>query len=129
MFFKISLICYVWWYFNSVAIRLENNIPMGANKWKDKLFVTVPRRRNGVPSSLNYIPLKSGERHNVPLIPYPDWETNVLYGEGGQDHIVSVYRVAVDACDRLWMVDTGVIEILGKTRNFMKHQIQRVFFV
>lgn len=86
---------------------------MGANRWKDKVFVTVPRRRLGVPSSLNYVPYDSKERHNVPLIPYPDWETNILNGEGGQDHIVSVYRVAIDDCDRLWMSDTGLIEVLG----------------
>ncbi|XP_018332063.1 L-dopachrome tautomerase yellow-f2 [Agrilus planipennis] len=90
----------------------ENNIPMGANRWEDKLFITVPRRRNGVPSTLNYVSINSRNRHNVPLIPYPDAESNMLRNDG-TNGIVSVYRVAVDVCDRLWMVDTGTIELPG----------------
>lgn len=88
---------------------------MGANVWKDKLFITVPRRRQGIPSPLNYVPLNSINRHNVPLIPYPDWKTN-LYPDPlntGQN-IVSVYRVGIDVCDRMWFVDTGIVETLGK---------------
>lgn len=37
-----------------------NNIPMGLEAYGDRLFVTVPRWRNGVPASLNYINLKGG---------------------------------------------------------------------
>jgi len=37
---------------------LENNLPLGLDVWKDKLFVTVPRWKAGVPSSLNYIDIK-----------------------------------------------------------------------
>jgi hypothetical protein len=36
----------------------ENNLPLGLEVWKDKLFVTVPRWKSGVPSTLNYISLK-----------------------------------------------------------------------
>lgn len=93
----------------------ENNIPMGANRWKDKLFISVPRRRLGVPSTLNYVSIKSKRRHNVPLIPYPDYNTNAMYtSQTRENRFVSIYRVAVDSCDRLWFVDTGVIEIPGK---------------
>ncbi|CAG9832945.1 unnamed protein product [Diabrotica balteata] len=90
------------------------NIPMGANVWRNKLFITVPRRRLGVPSTLNYVPLDSPSRHNVPLIPYPDWDTNIYPDpKNSGDNFVSVYRVAVDPCDRLWFVDTGLVEVLG----------------
>jgi hypothetical protein len=89
----------------------ENNIPMGANVWNNKLFITVPRRRPGVPSTLNYVLVNGTQRQNVPLIPYPDWDTNTLGGSGTK--LVSVYRVAVDSCDRLWFVDTGLIETPG----------------
>ncbi|XP_045476783.1 L-dopachrome tautomerase yellow-f2-like [Harmonia axyridis] len=102
----------------------QNNIPMGAAVWKNKLFITVPRRRHGVPSSLNYVNLDSPNKHNTPLIPYPNWEMNALpsnYNSSSFDsaslsssdrtHFVSVYRVAVDSCDRLWFVDTGRMEI------------------
>lgn len=33
----------------------ENNMPLGLEVWKDKVFVTVPRWKSGVPSSLNYV--------------------------------------------------------------------------
>lgn len=95
---------------------LENNIPMGANIWKGKLFITVPRRRLGVPSTLNYIALKTSTKHNVPLIPYPNLLTNAFETKQRRENrFVSIYRVAVDACDRLWFVDTGLIELPGKT--------------
>lgn len=35
----------------------ENNVPFGVEVWRDKVFVTVPRRNPGVPSTLNYIDL------------------------------------------------------------------------
>ena len=34
----------------------QNNVPFGLEVWRDKVFVTVPRRNPGVPSTLNYVP-------------------------------------------------------------------------
>ncbi|CAH1116241.1 unnamed protein product [Phaedon cochleariae] len=98
----------------SIDYQYENNIPMGANVWRNKLFITVPRRRLGVPSTLNYVRLDSSNRYNVPLIPYPNWNINIYPDTSGAgQNFVSVYRVAVDACDRLWFIDTGLVEIPG----------------
>ncbi|KAF5278603.1 hypothetical protein FQA39_LY00645 [Lamprigera yunnana] len=88
---------------------------MGANRWGNKVFVTVPRRRPGVPSTLNFIWMNSTERHNVPLLPYPNAEVNQLPSVDGEGILVSVYRTAVDSCNRLWMVDTGLLEYPGNT--------------
>ncbi|GJQ85796.1 hypothetical protein Trydic_g20354 [Trypoxylus dichotomus] len=106
--------------------QYKNNIPMGANRWKDKLFITVPRRRVGIPSTLNYVPINSTLRHNVPLIPYPNLQTNTLKVTVSQERLISVYRVAVDPCDRLWMVDTGIIETPG---NKTKIGPQRIIII
>ena len=38
----------------------ENNLILGLDRWKNKLFVTVPRWKAGVVSTLNYINI-SGE--------------------------------------------------------------------
>lgn len=89
---------------------------MGTNRYKDRIFVTVPRRRLGIPATLNYVNLNCENHHNVPLVPYPSWELNALNGQRPEDPtdvntpIVSVYRTATDACNRLWFVDTGILE-------------------
>lgn len=102
----------------------QNNIPMGANRWQDKLFITVARRRNGIPSTLSYVSMSSPERHNVPLIPYPDFQTNQLDDPtAGNERLVSIYRVYIDACDRMWFVDTGLLEIPGSPRRIQRQSI------
>lgn len=77
------------------------------------------------------------------LHPYPSWETNTIVpsskptgsdgnvagGKGRSDApsavqsankmlrdnatIVSTFRIRVDECDRLWVMDTGLADILG----------------
>jgi hypothetical protein len=37
----------------------KNNLPVGIEVWEDKLFVTVPRWKKGVPANLNYISLSN----------------------------------------------------------------------
>lgn len=49
------------------------------------------------------------------LKPYPNWEAHRLQDRNnGVSKIANVFRLHVDVCDRLWLVDTGLIEILGK---------------
>ncbi|XP_023294204.2 L-dopachrome tautomerase yellow-f2-like isoform X1 [Lucilia cuprina] len=104
---------------NNASYIPYNNVPMGATHFKGRLFVTMPRRRVGIPSTLNYIDLnKDGAQESPKLIAYPDFETNQL--TSNSDHLVSVYRTSVDSCGRLWFIDTGMLEY---PNNFM--QIQR----
>jgi len=95
----------------------ENNLPLGVEKWNNKLFVTVPRWKAGVASSLNYVQLPSDGNKKPALIPYPNWKSNTLPKNETNmiepDQIISVFRVRVDACDRLWVMDTGLADILG----------------
>lgn len=39
----------------------ENNNPLGMEVWNDKVFVTVPRWKSGVPSSVNYVKYTEGK--------------------------------------------------------------------
>lgn len=105
----------------------ENNNPLGLEVWNDKVFVTVPRWKNGVPSSVNYVKYSEapGADKAPVLIPYPDLATNTLITEdekkslkeGELPHkIVSVFRVRVDACDRLWVMDSGLADLKGNTQ-------------
>ena len=76
------------------------------DRWRDLTFVTIIRDE-GVPSSLNVISKKIGAGGYL-LRPYPDWSWTKTDCSG----ITSVYRVAIDCCNRLWVLDTG--EIGGK---------------
>nr|ADF43215.1 yellow [Biston betularia] len=83
----------------------ENALPVGIERWKNKLFVTVPRWRNGIPATLNYIPLDAPYDPSPKLTPYPSLEGNEVGNcESGLN---TVYRVKADKCDRLWVMDTG----------------------
>uniref|UniRef100_A0A481MQJ7 Dopachrome conversion enzyme n=1 Tax=Nipponaphis monzeni TaxID=196483 RepID=A0A481MQJ7_9HEMI len=90
-----------------------NNLPLGLEVWRDKLFITVPRWKAGVASTLNYVPLGSSgsnRNHSPALIPYPSYEMNQLptRRQRASDHIVNTFRLSVDhACDRLWVIDMG----------------------
>lgn len=48
--------------------------------------------------------------------PYPDWATNNIHAknEDNATKIVSTFRIRADECDRLWVLDTGLADILGK---------------
>lgn len=85
----------------------ENNIILGVERWKDMLFVTLPRWRSGVASSLNFIKLPNWEK-SPRLTPYPSWEANSIQQHPTESTIISTYRVHIDECDRLWAVDNGV---------------------
>ncbi|XP_059054985.1 L-dopachrome tautomerase yellow-f2-like isoform X1 [Achroia grisella] len=77
---------------------------MGVEKVGDRLFITIPRRRYGIISTLNYINLDRDSHQLSPALkPYPNYSTS--------RSLTSVYRTRADSCGRLWMVDTGMIEI------------------
>lgn len=44
----------------------ENNMPNGMQIWNDKVFITIPRWKNGVPSNLNFF-LKNDESESPKL--------------------------------------------------------------
>ncbi|CAG5001090.1 unnamed protein product [Parnassius apollo] len=84
-----------------------NNVPIGMEVYADRVFITVPRRRHGIPSTLNYVQL-NGDKCPA-LKPYPSTES--------RKEFVSVYRPRVDVCGRLWMVDTGHLEVPGERKQ------------
>lgn len=94
----------------------ENNLPIGMARWKNKVFVTIPKWKNGVVSSLNYVDINGPQ--DQPLMPYPSFIDNFVPDTATElpsnSSIVSVFRVFVDACDRLWVIDTGLADRFGK---------------
>lgn len=92
-----------------------NNLILGLARWKNKLFITVPRWKNGVASSLNYIDV-DGAQDQI-LKPYPSMKDNLVPDNAkkapSNSSIISVFRVFVDSCDRLWVMDSGLADIFG----------------
>lgn len=112
---------------------------MGVTHHKGFLYVTIPRRRPGIPATLNVIDLARNPSANNPTLdPYPNLLVNSLRVIGiieslelcvilihppisplqrdftaDPKRIISVYRTQVDRCDRLWFVDTGYLEYPG----------------
>lgn len=48
------------------------------------------------------------------LRPYPSWEWHQFHEEI-PPKIVSPFRIRADSCDRLWVLDSGYIDVLNKT--------------
>ncbi|XP_058125130.1 protein yellow [Anopheles ziemanni] len=102
---------------------VHNNLPLGLERWRDKLFITVPRWKSGVAASLTYVNVS--DEISPDLRPYPSWEENQLptdhHTMSDEDSkylknnasIISTFRVRADECDRLWVMDTGLADILG----------------
>ncbi|XP_035435689.1 L-dopachrome tautomerase yellow-f2 isoform X2 [Spodoptera frugiperda] len=89
-----------------------HNMPTGLARWRDKLFITIPRWKTGIPASLNYVYLNGTQE--APLHPYPNWREGCLGQNGAvvsNRTVVSTFRVNVDRCDRLWVVDNGVSDM------------------
>ncbi|CAO1395766.1 unnamed protein product [Diamesa tonsa] len=107
----------------------KNNMPLCFDIWNNKIFVTLPRWRNGIPSTLNYFTMSNDQS---PLLnPYPNWELNELpnenfqtndgqtdFGEANNPRLLSVFGLKVDECDRLWMTDSGLVNVLESPRQY-----------
>uniref|UniRef100_A0A8D9ERL0 Protein yellow n=1 Tax=Cacopsylla melanoneura TaxID=428564 RepID=A0A8D9ERL0_9HEMI len=103
----------------------ENNLPVGIELWQNKLFVTVPRWEDGVPSTLNYIPVDSATTMSPNLIPYPSWEANQVPSQAQDqcDTLTTTYRIKADSCDRLWVLDSGTVGIGNTTKQICPYAI------
>uniref|UniRef100_A0A146LL41 Protein yellow n=1 Tax=Lygus hesperus TaxID=30085 RepID=A0A146LL41_LYGHE len=93
----------------SGAFVPESNLPLGLEIYENRLFVTLPRWRKGTPATLAWVPLDSPSK-SPQLIPYPSWD---WHQPGNCQGITTVFRLNVDDCGRLWVVDTGSEDILG----------------
>nr|XP_050845756.1 protein yellow-like [Vespula vulgaris]XP_050845757.1 protein yellow-like [Vespula vulgaris] len=70
------------------------------------VFVTIPRFIKGIPATFGYVTDDVTPEGNPIIAPYPSWEWNK---EGDCNVITSVFRVAIDKCNRLWVLDTGKV--------------------
>ncbi|XP_037949633.1 protein yellow-like isoform X1 [Teleopsis dalmanni] len=89
----------------------ENNLPLGIDVYKNRLFITTPRWKDGVPASLSYVPYPTNERSPA-LKPYPKWSAHGNTVNPDCTKLISVYRTSIDICGRLWLIDSGIVNAL-----------------
>lgn len=76
----------------------------------DRIFVATPQLFSGVTASISTFP-KVGAGDSPILEVFPDWSYAVA---GRKDFncsdlkLISVYRMKIDSCNRLWALDAGV---------------------
>lgn len=58
------------------------------------------------------------------MIPYPSWEANTIGSDtiegslaDNNATVISPLRISVDECDRLWVMDTGLYDIYGSSKQ------------
>ncbi|CAL8147985.1 unnamed protein product [Orchesella dallaii] len=98
----------------SGEFKPENNVISGIKVFGSKIFLTVPRLRDGVPSTLNYVEFNRNEAAIVqplssPLIPYPSWEFQEV---GNCSALQFIMSMEIDQFGRMWVIDAGRINIL-----------------
>lgn len=56
-----------------------NNFPMGATHHKNRIFITLPRRRPGIPATIATISSKGARGSSPSLEAFPNFRTNQLH--------------------------------------------------
>ena len=105
------------------SFKPENNLPLGLDVWQNRIIVTFPIWKSGIPATLATIPrnpsVARGNR-SPRFTPYPNWSwhaNNNCYG------ITSVFRIAIDPCGRLWVMDSGVTDVAISPRQTCPPQL------
>ncbi|XP_011144820.1 protein yellow [Harpegnathos saltator] len=88
----------------------ENVVMTGIEVDWDRIFVSTPRLRAGVPATLSFFPRNVALGSSPQLQAYPSWDWHGAgKGEINCTRLISVYRTRLDRCNRLWVVDAGVV--------------------
>nr|CAD7451909.1 unnamed protein product [Timema tahoe] len=91
----------------------ENNVFTGLEVGWGRVFLTLPRLRSGVAATLATIPRADlqGQTGTAPTLQaYPNWQWH--RAEANCSGLISVYRARADRCDRLWVLDSGIMNSL-----------------
>lgn len=84
---------------------LANNFPSSVKFWKDKMYVCIPRWRDGVPVTLAVTSARPVDKETAPkLKPFPSWSKQKL---GDCSAFQLVHSIEIDPKGRMWVIDTG----------------------
>lgn len=65
-----------------------NVIILGIERWKDRIFISTPRWKRGVPATLSVLPINADEE-SPPLEPYPDWD---WHNAAGNVNVINIFK-------------------------------------
>lgn len=87
-----------------------NNPIAGIKIWKEKMYLTIPRWREGVPVTLGVTSAKPINRTYAPMLEaYPSWDMQTV-GDCGAFQFVQ--SMEIDPQGRMWVLDTGRTETM-----------------
>ncbi|PZC86388.1 hypothetical protein B5X24_HaOG209107 [Helicoverpa armigera] len=90
-----------------------NVIPLGVERWKDRVFISTPRWKSGTPATLSTVPI--GASTESPLLkPYPNWDWHNAVNCTG---FTSVFRMSIDHCGVMWVLDSGQVDAFEAPRQ------------
>lgn len=82
-----------------------NNFLTTVKFWKDKMYVTLPRWKDGVPVTLGVTSAEPVNGVTAPLLEaFPNWDMQKL---GDCSAFQLVHSVEIDPKGRMWVLDTG----------------------
>ncbi|CAD6994586.1 unnamed protein product [Ceratitis capitata] len=87
-----------------------NIVPTSMTVAYDRIFIATPKLFAGVPTTVGYVS-KSDFNESPRLNSYPDWSYTVSGRKSfncSDSYLVSVYRMRIDSCNRLWILDAAV---------------------
>ncbi|XP_059611149.1 major royal jelly protein 1 [Phlebotomus argentipes] len=85
-------------------------VATGIEVTHDRFFLATPRLFSGVPATLSTVS-RLDEGDSPVLTAYPDWSHHAAGTKSyncSDIGLVSVYRMKLDKCNRLWALDAGV---------------------
>lgn len=104
---------------NSSEFIQENNFIATLKIFENRIWITTPRYRRGVPVTLSTVPYKnfnfwweqylSFHNKSPKLKPFPNYEMNKV---GDCNALQMVHSMEIDQFGRLWVVDVGRVNIL-----------------
>lgn len=83
---------------------MENTLFTGLEVTEDRIFLAMPRLREGIPVTLATIPRSAPLGSSPILRAYPNWDAHVpMRGRNNCSGLISIYRMRIDSCNRLWV--------------------------
>ncbi|XP_063824920.1 protein yellow-like [Ostrinia nubilalis] len=90
-----------------------NTIILGVERWKERVFVSTPAWKKGVPATLSSLPIDV-ESESAPLRPFPNWDWHRAENCTG---FTSIFRMSIDHCGTMWVLDSGQVEAFETPRQ------------